>query len=96
MSGRQTTTTAPKAPRERKKYVINTGGGPSVEAISKAVSADEAALVKERARKQLGLPGPIDLSTFAGTDADKLAALEKRIRDADQTLDGSVQSAQAR
>lgn len=98
MSGRPAskTTAAPKAPRERKKYVINTGDGPSVEAISKALSADEAALVRERASKHLGLPDPIDFSTFAGTDADTLAVLEKRIRDADQALNGSVQSAQAR
>ncbi|MGW2543068.1 hypothetical protein ACWC5I_19880 [Kitasatospora sp. NPDC001574] len=83
--------------RERKKFVINTSAGTSVEKLATAMSSDQAALKQEmEANRVDGIPAPLDLSELTGTDAEKLQQLEEMVHSAGRRLDGEVQAAQTR
>ncbi|MEE1783080.1 hypothetical protein PUR71_09140 [Streptomyces sp. SP17BM10] len=83
--------------RERKKFVIDTSVGTSVEKLATAMSSDQEALKQEMEDNRVdGIPAPVDFSKLTGTDADKLKQLEEMVHTADQRLDGEIQSAQTR
>lgn len=83
--------------RERKQFVISTGGGASVEKLANAMSSDQAALKQELEDNRIGgLPAAVDFSKLTGTDAEKLKALEEMVHTAGQRLDGEIHSAQTR
>ncbi|MEU3565769.1 hypothetical protein [Kitasatospora sp. NPDC006786] len=84
--------------RERKKFVIDTSAGASVDKLATGMSADQAALKQELEANRIGglPPAAIDFSKLTGTDAEKLKTLEDMVHTAGERLDGAIHSAQTR